>query len=454
MKLLGNVFVGVFIATICFRSAVGQTNAIAEKANPKILEAWGWLLARNEKVAGVEISSNELAIFLKGFVAGSENQPLAYKSLIFSDVERLEKNRREKVTRAIIQKNAARADAFVAALKRNANVIALGDNVFYEPLRNGVGASPKPAQTVTVHYTARLLDGAEFYQAGPVDLVLVTNRSLCRGWIPALEKLKKGGSARLYVPPPLPEDEAERWGIEPGAMMIFEVDLLGFRDTSSEDLANAMIPPPPDSPPGKSGYDTAQVMEAWGWDTARRSRLNQYRLNTDEIALVAQGLAAAMKAEKTPEDVEAMYPQVGQFVRRRRDEARMDALRKRRAEMETLFASLRGNTNVVELPDGLRYEILKRGTGVFPKTGQTVLVNYVGHLIDGSIFDKTMGEPLQVKIGSVISGWNEGIQKVRKGGKIRLYIPPSLGYGNEAVSGIPSGSTLIFEIELVDVLSK
>jgi len=120
--------------------------------------------------------------------------------------------------------------------------------------------------------------------------------------------------------------------------------------------------------------------------------------------------------------------------------------------MDRLFADLKRNPNTIELPDGLRYEILKQGDGKFPKDGETVLVNYTGHLIDGSVFDKTMEEPLRVKVGSVIAGWNEGVQKIREGGKIKLYIPPSLGYGEEAVSGIPSGSTLIYEIELVDIV--
>jgi FKBP-type peptidyl-prolyl cis-trans isomerase len=95
---------------------------------------------------------------------------------------------------------------------------------------------------------------------------------------------------------------------------------------------------------------------------------------------------------------------------------------------------------------------LKQGDGTFPKGGDTVLVNYAGRLIDGSVFDKTMGDPLRVKVGSVITGWSEGVQKIGKGGKIRLYIPPALGYGEESVSGIPSGSALIYEIELVDIL--
>ena len=119
--------------------------------------------------------------------------------------------------------------------------------------------------------------------------------------------------------------------------------------------------------------------------------------------------------------------------------------------MNALFTKLKENTNVVTLPDGLCYEVLKPGRGPFPKAGQIVLVNYTARLINGRIFDRTMNEPLHVKVGSVIHGWNEGIQKINKGGKIRLYIPPSLGYGSDAVSGIPADSTLIYEIELIDI---
>ncbi|HXS68924.1 MAG TPA: FKBP-type peptidyl-prolyl cis-trans isomerase [Candidatus Polarisedimenticolia bacterium] len=450
MNSLGKLAAGIFIGAFLFHSASAQTNS-APNANLKTVEAWGWVLAQNEKLSGIEISSNELSLFVKGFLAGVKNKPLQYNSSIFPDVEQLAKARREKVTQRIVQKNLAQADAFVAGLKQNPNIVALPENVFYEPLKEGSGSNPKSTQTVTVHYTARLLDGTEFYQAGPVDMVLVTNRSLCRGWIAPIEKMKVGGAAKLYVPPPLPEDEAERWGIEPGAMMVFEVELLGVKDTSPDDLANARIPTPPDSPPEKSGYNTGQIVDAWGWSTARRAHLNQLNLGGDEMERLVKGLTAAIRSGAPSKELEAIYPQVEKFVADRRAKARMEARQKRTVEMEQLFAKLKKNPNVVELPDGLRYEIVKQGDGTFPKEGQTVLVNYVGHLIDGSVFDKTMDEPLHVKVGSVIAGWNEGIQKIGKGGKIRLYIPPSLGYGEESVSGIPAGSALIFEVELVDI---
>jgi FKBP-type peptidyl-prolyl cis-trans isomerase len=82
-------------------------------------------------------------------------------------------------------------------------------------------------------------------------------------------------------------------------------------------------------------------------------------------------------------------------------------------------------------------------------------VDYTGRLLDGTIFDKTYNEPLHIEVGSVIPGWNEGIQKINRGGKIKLYVPPSLGYGTEDMSGvvapIPADSTLIYEIELLEI---
>ena len=451
MNFVWKAFIGIFIGSSLFQSAIAQTNS-ASNTDSKTIVAWGWMLARNEKLAGIEISSNELSLFVKGFVAGARNQPLQYNAAIFPDTDQLAKKRREKVTQSLMEKNLTRANAFVAKLKQNSNVVALPENVFYEPVKSGNGVAPRPTQTVTVHYTARLLDGAEFYQAGPVNTVLVTNRSLCRGWVSALEQLKVGGVAKLYVPPPLPEDEANRWGIEPGAMMIFEIELLGIKNTSAEDLRNALIPSPPDSPPDKANYSTDQIIEAWGWSTARREHLGQLNLSEDEVSRLAKGLTAAIRADAPPNDLEKIFSQAQKLVEERRESARLVARQKRTAEMDRLFADLKRNPNTIELPDGLRYEILKQGDGKFPKDGETVLVNYTGHLIDGSVFDKTMEEPLRVKVGSVIAGWNEGVQKIREGGKIKLYIPPSLGYGEEAVSGIPSGSTLIYEIELVDIV--
>ncbi|MTH47772.1 FKBP-type peptidyl-prolyl cis-trans isomerase [Intestinirhabdus alba] len=102
---------------------------------------------------------------------------------------------------------------------------------------------------------------------------------------------------------------------------------------------------------------------------------------------------------------------------------------------------------------GLLYKIDRPGTGEAPKDGDTVVVNYKGTLIDGKEFDNSYsrGEPLSFRLEGVIPGWTEGLKKIKKGGKIKLVIPPELAYGKTGVQGIPANATLVFDVELLDI---
>jgi FKBP-type peptidyl-prolyl cis-trans isomerase FklB len=114
-------------------------------------------------------------------------------------------------------------------------------------------------------------------------------------------------------------------------------------------------------------------------------------------------------------------------------------------------------SGVTELPDGLQYEILKAGTGEKPKATDTVKAHYVGTLIDGKEFDNSYkrGEPLEIPVSGVIQGWVEALQLMPVGSKWKLFIPSDLGYGDRGAGGaIPGGATLIFEIELIEIVHK
>lgn len=102
---------------------------------------------------------------------------------------------------------------------------------------------------------------------------------------------------------------------------------------------------------------------------------------------------------------------------------------------------------------GLMYKVEKEGTGEAPKDSDTVVVNYKGTLTDGKEFDNsyTRGEPLSFRLDGVIPGWTEGLKNIKKGGKIKLVIPPDLAYGKTGVPGIPANSTLVFDVELLDI---
>jgi FKBP-type peptidyl-prolyl cis-trans isomerase len=82
-----------------------------------------------------------------------------------------------------------------------------------------------------------------------------------------------------------------------------------------------------------------------------------------------------------------------------------------------------------------------------------VKVHYTGTLIDGTVFDSSVqrNEPAEFQLDQVIPGWTEGLQKLNKGGKIKLYVPSQLAYGDDARGNIPPSATLIFDIDLLDI---
>lgn len=103
----------------------------------------------------------------------------------------------------------------------------------------------------------------------------------------------------------------------------------------------------------------------------------------------------------------------------------------------------------------LKIEDTKVGTGNAVKSGDTIVIHYKGTLENGTQFDSSYdrGEPFETKIGvgEVIKGWDEGVVGMKVGGKRKLIIPPSLGYGDQQVGTIPPNSTLIFDVELVEI---
>lgn len=119
---------------------------------------------------------------------------------------------------------------------------------------------------------------------------------------------------------------------------------------------------------------------------------------------------------------------------------------------ETFLAENGKRENVVTLPSGLQYEIIKQGDGPKPSANNTVTCHYHGTTITGEVFDSSVkrGQPASFPLNGVIKGWTEALQLMPVGSKWKLFIPPQLAYGNRNISReIGPNSTLIFEVELI-----
>lgn len=134
---------------------------------------------------------------------------------------------------------------------------------------------------------------------------------------------------------------------------------------------------------------------------------------------------------------------------------RKDTLELNKKAGEEFLSINRQKSGIVELPSGLQYEVLTKGTGPKPAASEKVKCHYHGTLINGRVFDSSVqrGEPAVFGVSQVIPGWVEALQLMETGSKWRLFIPSALAYGESgAGEAIEPNSTLIFDVELLDIV--
>lgn len=122
---------------------------------------------------------------------------------------------------------------------------------------------------------------------------------------------------------------------------------------------------------------------------------------------------------------------------------------------EEFLAANKTKPGVITTASGLQYIVMKEGTGAKPGLTDKVKVHYHGTLIDGRVFDSSVdrGQPIELTVNGVIPGWTEALQLMSVGSKWKLFIPSNLAYGDQQAGPlIAPGSTLIFEVELLDIV--
>jgi FKBP-type peptidyl-prolyl cis-trans isomerase FkpA len=179
-------------------------------------------------------------------------------------------------------------------------------------------------------------------------------------------------------------------------------------------------------------------------------QLNDFNLTAGELELVKQGLTHAVTGKGPDTDLGAFTGKINELARERRKALGMKLAGKGKEFLDNA-AKAKG---ALKTASGMVFLPLKDGSGASPKSTDTVKVNYRGTLPDGREFDSSYkrGEPLEFKLDGVIRCWNEGLQKMKPGGKAELVCPSELAYGeNGAGSVILPYSTLVFEVELLEV---
>ena len=106
---------------------------------------------------------------------------------------------------------------------------------------------------------------------------------------------------------------------------------------------------------------------------------------------------------------------------------------------------------VMTTPSGLQYQVLTPGTGASPTDDDVALVNYEGRLLDGTVFDKSQ-QPTPMPVAGVVPGFSEALKLMRKGAKYRIWLKPTLAYGDKSPPGIPANSTLAFDVEMLEFI--
>lgn len=206
--------------------------------------------------------------------------------------------------------------------------------------------------------------------------------------------------------------------------------------------------------PAAPQFTDDQIFEMLGWYMASSMPVAELEPTPEFIDAMMKGARLAVEGKPSPYDQEKIRADMERVLMARQTAYQAKAKVKADEESSKFFTEIKAKAGVVTLPSGVVYEIVRPGEGPFPTAADTVKINYAGTLINGTEFDSSYkrGEPAEFPLSGVIPGMTEGLQKINKGGKIKIYIPSELGYGERPPPSIPPYATLVFDVELLEII--
>ncbi|MEI8202299.1 MAG: FKBP-type peptidyl-prolyl cis-trans isomerase [Bacteroidota bacterium] len=343
----------------------------------------------------------------------------------------------------------------------------------------GKGVKPVLGDKVVVHYTGKLTNDTVFDSSRgrnqPFTFVLGMGQVI-KGWDEGIALLNVGSRATLKIPAQLGYGERDMGNIPPNSTLIFDVELLDVISGPKQYEMGAKqwtVQP--------SGVKYVIVKEGTGVKLQSGMKVTAHysgyfedgkmfdssvpREQPISITLgkkqVIPGLEEGLSFLKVGDKAKIYIPyalaygDAGRGTIPGKANLIFDMEIVSAVEAPKVAAYNTAGKDTLSTATGLKYIMVQQGTGNKAQAGKKVKVHYTGYLTDGSTFDSSLdrGEPIEFVLGQgqVIPGWDEGIQLLKVGDKARFIIPPAIGYGAQAMGPIPANSTLIFDVELVDV---
>jgi FKBP-type peptidyl-prolyl cis-trans isomerase FklB len=195
-----------------------------------------------------------------------------------------------------------------------------------------------------------------------------------------------------------------------------------------------------------------RISYAIGYDITTRLK-DSFDINPE---LFLQGMKDSLSGETsmTPEKMQETLMEFQAMVQQKQMEAQGKKAAENKAAGEAFLAENKTKQGVKTLESGLQYKVITPGTGASPDLNDKVKCHYRGSLINGREFDSSYkrNEPAEFPVNGVIKGWTEALQRMKVGAKWMLFIPSDLAYGDQGAGNvIEPGSTLIFEVELLEI---
>ena len=196
--------------------------------------------------------------------------------------------------------------------------------------------------------------------------------------------------------------------------------------------------------------ETARINYSLGYQIGGDFKRQGLEMNP---AAVTKGIEDALSEAvplMTPEEIQTTLTELKRTLVAQQKQKAEEQAAKLQADSKQFLEENAKQEGVLVTESGLQYQIIEPGTGKTPTPTDKVTVNYQGTLVDGKEFDSSYkrGKPVSFKLDGVVKGWTEGLQLIKEGGKIKLFIPPELAYGDR---GPLAHRALIFDVELLSV---